>query len=200
MSDSELAELAVLRLNKAARCLQSAERALAAGDFEDAANRSYYCIFHSMKAVLALDGFNAKSHGEIIGKFRKDYIKTGFFHTKYSDIIGDAEDVRIYCDYDDSYIVSVNGVSALVENAMVFFCGREEVYRRENPSALTPCHAPTTPSAVCGCGRSAVWDRWSGRSVRYRLIHRAINFLNFICCLPTAIIIFDRNHLNNKEA
>jgi len=112
--------LTALRFNKAKRCLQSAERALAAGDFEDAANRSYYCIFHSMKAVLALDEFNAKSHGEIIGKFRKDYIKTGLFHTKYSDIIGDAEDIRIYCDYDDTYIVSVNGVSAQVENAREF--------------------------------------------------------------------------------
>jgi uncharacterized protein (UPF0332 family) len=125
MPDSALADLAILRLNKAARCLQSAERALAAGDFEDTANRSYYCIFHSMKAVLALDEFNAKSHGEIIGKFRKDYIKTGFFHTKYSDIIGDAEDVRIYSDYDDSYIVSVSGVSAQVDNAREFLADAE---------------------------------------------------------------------------
>jgi len=69
MLDSALSNLAVLRLNKASRCLQSAERALAAGD---------------------------------------------------------AEDVRIYSDYDDSYIVSVSGVSAQVDNAREFLADVEK--------------------------------------------------------------------------
>jgi len=120
------ADLAALRINKAKKCLLSAERALSVNDLDDAANRSYYCIFHSMKAILALDGFNAKSHGEIIGKFRKDYIKTGIFNIKYSDIIGDAEDVRIYCDYDDVYVTSESGVSAQVVNAREFLAEVEK--------------------------------------------------------------------------
>jgi len=69
---------------------------------------------------LAFDEFKSKNHGEIIGKFRKDYIKTQIFLTKYSDVIEDAFDTRNYCDYDEFYIAVENDVTAQVDNAREF--------------------------------------------------------------------------------
>jgi len=121
MPDRTSADLAIFRLEQAEECLQGAKREIAAGSFKNAANRSYYCIFSSMKAVFALDKFDSKNHGNIIGKFSKDYIKTGIFPVKYSDIIKNAFDVRNDSDYTNFYIVSKDDVTIQTENAQEFF-------------------------------------------------------------------------------
>jgi len=109
--------LAKFRLHQAGECLQAA---LAAIDFKTAANRSYYCIFHAMRAVQALDGFGSKKHSGVIDNFRKDYIRTGVFPQKFSNVITDAFEVRLESDYEDFYVVSKNKVTAQVENAKTF--------------------------------------------------------------------------------
>ena len=113
-------DLANFRLNQAVKCLQSAQRGLAADDFADAANRSYYCIFHAMRAVQALDRFDSKKHSGVIDNFRKNYIKTEIFSHDFSDIIGDAFKIRLESDYEDFYVVSKNKVTVQVENAKAF--------------------------------------------------------------------------------
>jgi len=107
-------DLAVFRLHQAKECLQAA---LVAIDFKTAANRSYYCIFHAMRAVHALDGFDSKKHSGVIDNFRKNYIKTGIFPKEFSNIIVEAFDVRLESDYEDFYVVSKSKVMAQVENA-----------------------------------------------------------------------------------
>jgi uncharacterized protein (UPF0332 family) len=113
-------DLANYRLEQAAECLRDAELTMNAGSFKNAANRSYYSIFNSIKAVLALDEFDSKNHGTIIGKFREKYIKSGIFPAKYSDAISSAFQVRNNSDYQPFYIVSKKIVSAQVENAREF--------------------------------------------------------------------------------
>jgi uncharacterized protein (UPF0332 family) len=79
--------LASFRLYQAKECLQSAEREFAADSFKAAANRSYYCIFHSMRAVLALERFDSRKHSGIMSAFRKDYIRNGIFPPEFSKIV-----------------------------------------------------------------------------------------------------------------
>ena len=119
-------DYAVYRLQKARECLQSAESEIAAGLFLDAANRSYYAIFHAMRAVLALERFDSKKHSGVISYFRQKYIKTGIFDTTFSDIVGTAFTVRNKSDYQDFYIVSKSDVSAQLENAKTFLAAVEE--------------------------------------------------------------------------
>jgi uncharacterized protein (UPF0332 family) len=108
--DSPSENLAKFRLHQANECLQAA---LAAIDFKTAANRSYYCIFHAMRAVQALDGFGSKKHSGVIDNFRKDYIRTGVFPQEFSNVITDAFEVRLESDYEDFYVVSKNKVTSL---------------------------------------------------------------------------------------
>jgi len=55
MRDDTPMDLAAYRLSQAAEFLQDAEINNNNGALKTAANRSYYCIFHAMRAVLALE-------------------------------------------------------------------------------------------------------------------------------------------------
>jgi uncharacterized protein (UPF0332 family) len=118
--DKIASSLAAFRLHQARGCLQSAYRELTGAGFQTAANRSYYCIFHAMRAVHALDRFDSKKHSGVIDNFRKNYIKTGIFSTEFSDIIRNAFEVRLESDYEDFYIISKEKVTTQVENAKKF--------------------------------------------------------------------------------
>jgi uncharacterized protein (UPF0332 family) len=108
------------RLEKARSCLVVAVLNMDAEEFPSAANRSYYCIFHAMRAVLALDAFDSKRHSGVISEFRQKYIKTGVFPVEFSNIIGDAFDSRGKSDYEDFFVISKADVTEQIENARVF--------------------------------------------------------------------------------
>ena len=71
--------LSKVRLEHAKDSLLDAQEALKSERYKNAANRSYYAIFHAMRAVLALDGIDRKKHSGVISDFRKLYIKTNIF-------------------------------------------------------------------------------------------------------------------------
>ena len=117
--------LAQVRLNNARECLADAETTLSIGAYKNAANRSYYAIFHAIRAVLAIDAFDSRRHSGIIAEFRHKYIKPGVFPSEYSDIIGDAFKIRNNSDYDDFYIVPKEDVVRQVDNAKTFIAAVE---------------------------------------------------------------------------
>ena len=124
--DQTSSDLASFRLQQARRCLRAAEVNIAADLFKDAANRSYYCIFHAMRAVLAFDRFDSKKHSGVISAFRQNYIKTGVFTADISDIIRTAFEVRNESDYEDFYVISKEKVAGQIENARAFLAAVEE--------------------------------------------------------------------------
>jgi len=119
-------DYAAYRLQKAKECLQDAEMLIAADSYKFSANRSYYSIFHAMRAVQALDRFDSRKHSGVIANFRQNYIKTGIFPAKFSDIVGKAFIVRNDSDYEDFYLISKDDVAAQLENAKMFLAAVEE--------------------------------------------------------------------------
>ena len=91
-------------------CLDAAKSLLASSNYKSAANRSYYAIFHAMRAVLAFDGIDMKHHSGVISEFRKLYIKTNIFDIKLSQIISVLFDIRTESNYDDFFIISKSEV------------------------------------------------------------------------------------------
>ena len=120
MLDEGRKALAKLRIENANERLSYIPAILDIGDYKTAANRSYYAIFYAMRAVLALDGIDSKKHSGIIAEFRKQYIKTGIFESKMSDIISDLFEVRSNSDYDDFYTISKSKVAEQYEKAKYF--------------------------------------------------------------------------------
>jgi len=102
--------LVIFRLEQAKECLQDAR--LPGASLKVTANRSYYCIFDAMRAVLAFDRFDSKRHSGVISAFRKGYIKTGVFPVEFSKIIDKAFEIRVNSDYKEFYLVPKAEVAA----------------------------------------------------------------------------------------
>lgn len=47
--------------------------------YKNTLNRAYYSIFHAIKAVCALDGFDSSKHSGLIAYFNQNYVKTNIF-------------------------------------------------------------------------------------------------------------------------
>lgn len=99
--DSMKIELSKYRLQKAMETLDTSKSMLGIGKYSDFLNRSYYAVFHAIRAVLALDGYDSKKHSGIIAYFNQNYIKTGRFDKIYSKLITSLSDMRNDSDYDD---------------------------------------------------------------------------------------------------
>lgn len=112
--------LSAVRMEHAKECIHAAESLIDTCNYKSAANRSYYAIFHAMRAVLAFDGIDMKHHSGVISEFRRLYIKTGVFDTELSQIISLLFDVRTDSDYDDFYVVSKEETIEQYENAKHF--------------------------------------------------------------------------------
>lgn len=120
MQIEEKKVLSSARLEHAEECLAAAKSLLASENYKSAANRSYYTVFHAMRAVLAYDEIDMKKHSGIIAEFRRLYIKTGIFGGELSKIISVLFDIRTESDYDDFFIISKKDVEEQVENARFF--------------------------------------------------------------------------------
>lgn len=114
-------EYAKNRIERAKEDLDVAVEMFNEDHFRIANNRAYYSIFHSMRAVLAFDGYDSKKHSGIISEFRKSYIKTGLFHEGLSMIIGRASEIRNASDYDDMFIASKEETLKQIEDAKMFY-------------------------------------------------------------------------------
>ena len=75
MQEHERKALSQARLEHAIECLSAARNLLETENYKSAANRSYYAVFHAMRAVLAFDEIDMKHHSGIISEFRRRYIK-----------------------------------------------------------------------------------------------------------------------------
>ena len=71
--------LATARLEKAQALLEDAKLLFSVGQWASANNRAYYCLFHAMRAVLALEQRDFKKHSAVIAAFHRDYIHSGAF-------------------------------------------------------------------------------------------------------------------------
>ena len=102
MQEHERKALSQARLEHAVECLSAARNFLETGNYESAANRSYYAVFHAMRAVLAFDEIDMKRHSGVISEFRRRYIKAEIFETRMSR--SDGQRLRRFlCDLQSRY-------------------------------------------------------------------------------------------------
>ena len=127
--------LSKYRLQQAKEFLNDAEHNLSVNAYKTANNRAYYCVFHSMRAILALDEVDFKKHSGVIAYFREKYIKNKIFDRKYSDIVSSTELIRHKSDYDDFYIAKKSETAEQVENARIMYEAIEkflcEIYKEK---------------------------------------------------------------------
>lgn len=104
--EGSVTDLSKYRLNRSKEDLDTAKRNFAEGSYRASVNRSYYAIFHALRAVTAMDQFDSGKHSGIIAFINLRYVKTGIFDKSFSKMIDTAFRLREKADYDDFYIVA----------------------------------------------------------------------------------------------
>ena len=117
MLDSYRIELSKTRLEKARREHQTAVINRDTGFFDAANNRAYYTIFHAIRAVLALDGVDFKTHSRVIGYFNSKYFNTDLIDRSLSEIVKRTSKSRTGSDYEDFYVATQEEVEKNIAGA-----------------------------------------------------------------------------------
>lgn len=118
--ENRLSVLSKYRLEKAKEDLEASELMLKNGKFSQSINRSYYAIFHAVRALLALDKFDSQKHSGIISYFNQHYVKTGKIEIEFSKMLTSAFKIRSDSDYKDFYVVAQEDAELQLENAKKF--------------------------------------------------------------------------------
>jgi uncharacterized protein (UPF0332 family) len=99
-------DLAKYRLARAKEDLETAVDNLENGKYRASVNRSYYAVFHSIRAITALNHFDSSKHSGVIAFFNQNYVKPGVFDKELSKMIDSCYRLREKADYDDFYLVA----------------------------------------------------------------------------------------------
>lgn len=118
------------RLERAKEDMQAAKVNHDSGLFKASINRSYYAIFHSIRAVNILDGFDASKHSSVIAHFNQFFIHTGEFDRSLYKIIDGAYRIREKSDYSDFFVASKEDSAAQLAHAKAFLDTVEEYIRK----------------------------------------------------------------------
>ena len=115
--ESSLIELSKYRFQCACEDLNDAKLLMDAGSFKSSVNRSYYAIFHMLRAVTALDHFDASKYSAVIAYVNRMYVKEGVFDKALSKILAKAYRLRENADYKDFEIISMDMAKEQIERA-----------------------------------------------------------------------------------
>ena len=118
--ESCLKELVNHSISRAEEDLVTSQLLLDKGSYRISLNRSYYAIFHAIRAVNILDGFDSSKHSGVIANFNHNYIKKGVFDKSLSLTIKKASKYREQADYEDFFEATKADASEIYNLAFMF--------------------------------------------------------------------------------
>lgn len=123
--EGSITDLSRYRMAKAKEDLDTARENLENGKYRASVNRSYYAVFHGLRAVTALDHFDSGKHSGIIAFFNQHYVKTGIFDKDISKMVDSCYRMREKADYDDFYLVAKEDAVLQLDKARRIICSVE---------------------------------------------------------------------------
>lgn len=118
--ESSIEALSKYRLQRAEEMLDASRENLNIGQYRTSLNRSYYAVFHAMRAVNILSGYDSSKHSGVIAYFNKTYLKENKLDRSLYKIIKDTSYLREKSDYDDFFIVDKYEAERQLDHAAVF--------------------------------------------------------------------------------
>ena len=132
MSPKISKSLSLHRLEQAKEDLDVAKLNYDNNYYKSANNRAYYAIFHSMRAVLAIEGIDFKKHKDVQAYFNKNYVNKEIFPRALGRKIAIASSIREDSDYDDEFIVNENKTLEQIQTAEELIKLVEEYLNKNN--------------------------------------------------------------------
>ena len=117
MSAIILKELVLHRLEQSKQELQDSILLYNNRSYLSANNRAYYSIFHTIRAILALEPIDFKRHKDVLAYFNKNYVSTEIFPRRIGKKIMQANRIREDSDYDDEFIADSEATQNQIETA-----------------------------------------------------------------------------------
>lgn len=118
--ESSVKALSKYRFESSQEALADAKLMFENGRYKNALNRAYYAIFHAMRAVNSLKGFDSSKHSGVIAFFNQTYVKEGIFPKDMSKIIRRASESREKADYLDFFVASRDDAEKQIQRAEEF--------------------------------------------------------------------------------
>jgi uncharacterized protein (UPF0332 family) len=127
MLNANRINLSRMRIENAKEDLLAAMENLSTGRYRTANNRAYYSMFHAIRALLALDGRDFKSHSQVLGYFNKAYIHTALMEHRFQKMIKAASKCRNSSDYEDYYRATSEETKGNVDGAEELLAAVERI-------------------------------------------------------------------------
>jgi uncharacterized protein (UPF0332 family) len=108
------------RLEQADESLVAASLLLRQGILRRSVNSSYYAMFYSIMALLAIKKKETSKHGGAISLFDREFVKTDIFPQQFSRWLHHAFDLRQRCDYEAQFNISAEDSEATFTSAEQF--------------------------------------------------------------------------------
>lgn len=118
--EGSITELSRYRFETGREALSDARLMYENGRYKNALNRAYYAIFHAIRAVNALTGFDSSKHSGVIAYFNQNYVKNETFPKELSKLIRLASENREKADYLDFFIASREEAEKQIQRAEQF--------------------------------------------------------------------------------
>lgn len=115
--EGSIKELSQYRFQRACEDYETAQLLLKSKNLKASVNRSYYAIFHALRAVTALDQFDSSKHSGIIAYINRNYVKEGIFDKGFSKMLDSAYRLREKADYEDFMIISIEMATEQLKKA-----------------------------------------------------------------------------------
>ncbi len=112
--------LAKYRMGKAKEVLIEAEDSYKQNHFGLSVNRSYYAMFTSARALLALKEMDSSKHSSVLSLFNQHIVKTSLFPMEFSKFLREAKDIREDADYGDFVKITQEDAKTQIDNAERF--------------------------------------------------------------------------------
>jgi uncharacterized protein (UPF0332 family) len=92
-----------------------------------AENRIYYSIFYLVSALALKNDFSTSKHGQLLGWFNKNYVKTGIVPSSVGKIYADAFANRQESDYQDFITLQLDDVKRNFSEMLSFVDSVERI-------------------------------------------------------------------------
>jgi uncharacterized protein (UPF0332 family) len=123
--------LAQWRLESAKARLAEARSLIKSRGYPGAVNRAYYAIFTALRALLALERVDSKTHQAAFLLFQKHYVKNGLFPRDLAELAKKTKGIREAADYDDYIEVTAEEARREVNAAAKFIAGVEGIIKAD---------------------------------------------------------------------
>lgn len=121
LNSEQRRELVKLRLDNARKALDDGNLLFEHSSLRGATNRIYYSMFYAVSAITIAEGKSFHKHGQLIGYFQKEYVKTRIFERKFGRALQKAFEDRSEADYQDYLHFTREQVQTRIGEAEEFY-------------------------------------------------------------------------------